>query len=106
MNDGDDGETNEMTQDSKFKPLRSETEHATSRRLPTISNLYTKKCFYKLCHDEKSINIIRPLGYEKVYLPLCKVADTLYHIQGDDIWPKWFEAYNSKRATWLTSFNP
>ena len=25
---------------------------------------------------------IRPLGYERVYLPLCKVADTPFHIQG------------------------
>ena len=27
---------------------------------------------------------IRPLGYERVYLPLCQVADTPFHIQGDD----------------------
>ena len=27
----------------------------------------------------------RPLGYERVYLPLCKVADTPFHIQGDDL---------------------
>ena len=27
----------------------------------------------------------RSLIYERVYLPLCKVADTPYHIQGDDI---------------------
>ena len=25
------------------------------------------------------------LGYERVYLPLCKVADTPFHIQGDEI---------------------
>ena len=25
------------------------------------------------------------LGYERVYLPLCKVADTPFHIQGGDI---------------------
>ena len=25
------------------------------------------------------------LGYERVYLPLCKVADTPFHIQGDGI---------------------
>ena len=29
----------------------------------------------------------RPLGYERVYLPLCKVADTPFHIQGDEIFP-------------------
>ena len=29
-------------------------------------------------------DIIRPLGYERVYLPLRKVADTPFHIQGDD----------------------
>ena len=27
----------------------------------------------------------RPLVYERVYLPLCKVADTPFYIQGDDI---------------------
>ena len=27
----------------------------------------------------------RLFGYERVYLPLCKVADTPFHIQGDDI---------------------
>ena len=27
----------------------------------------------------------RPLGYERVYLPLCKVADTPFHIQGDEM---------------------
>ena len=25
----------------------------------------------------------RPLGYERVYLPLCKVADAPFHTQGD-----------------------
>ena len=30
--------------------------------------------------------IYRPLGYERVYLPLYKVADTPFHIQGDDIY--------------------
>ena len=28
--------------------------------------------------------IIRPLGYERVYLPLCEVADTPFHNQGDE----------------------
>ena len=27
----------------------------------------------------------RPLGYKRVYLPLCTVADTPFHIQGDEI---------------------
>ena len=27
----------------------------------------------------------RPLGYERVYLPLYKVADTPFYVQGDDI---------------------
>ena len=27
---------------------------------------------------------IRPFGYERVYLPLCEVADTTFHIQGND----------------------
>ena len=29
--------------------------------------------------------IIRPHGYERVYLPLYNVADTPFHIQGDVI---------------------
>ena len=29
--------------------------------------------------------LYRPLGYERVYLPLCKVTDTPFHIQEDDI---------------------
>ena len=28
------------------------------------------------------LSICRPLGYERVYLPLCKVADTPFNIQG------------------------
>ena len=26
-----------------------------------------------------------PLGYKRVYLPLCKVADTPFHIQGNNL---------------------
>ena len=29
--------------------------------------------------------IFCPFGNERVYLPLCKVADTPLHIQGDDL---------------------
>ena len=28
--------------------------------------------------------LFRPFGYERVYLPLYKVADTPFHIQGSD----------------------
>ena len=31
------------------------------------------------------IKTYRPLRYERVYLPLNKVADTPFHIQGDDM---------------------
>ena len=31
----------------------------------------------------------RRLEYERVYLPLCEVADTPFHIQGDEV-----RAYN------------
>ena len=27
-----------------------------------------------------------PLGYERVYLPLCEKADTPFHIQGDEFY--------------------
>ena len=33
----------------------------------------------------KFVSLYRPLGYERVYLPLCEVADTPFHMQGDDI---------------------
>ena len=33
----------------------------------------------------KTSTQIRPLGYERVFLPLCKVADTPFHIQEHDI---------------------
>ena len=42
----------------------------------------------KVCHRFEgyvSIASYCPLGYERVYLPLCKVADTPFHIQGDDM---------------------
>ena len=31
------------------------------------------------------VSIYRFLGYERVYLPLCEVADTPFHIQGDEL---------------------
>ena len=34
--------------------------------------------------DQVDVKIYRPLGYERVYLPLREVADTPFHIQGDD----------------------
>ena len=39
----------------------------------------------------------RPLGYERVYLPLCKVADTLFHIQGDEVLFFNLKAFNDPR---------
>ena len=41
-----------------------------------------KKIKYLPVHHS---SIYRPLGYERVYLPLHKMADTLFHIQGDDM---------------------
>ena len=34
-------------------------------------------------------NIYSPLEYERVYLPLCKVADTPFHMQGHELYMKW-----------------
>ena len=31
------------------------------------------------------IMLVLPLGYERVHLPLYKVADTPFHIQGDEL---------------------
>ena len=30
------------------------------------------------------VRAYRPLGYERVYLPLCEVADTPFRIQGEE----------------------
>ena len=39
----------------------------------------------------------RPLGYERVYLPLCKVVDTAFHIQRDGcIFPAWENGHLDK----------
>ena len=39
----------------------------------------------------------RPLGYEKVYLPLYKVTDTPFHIQGL-IWQTWATLANTRHS--------
>ena len=31
---------------------------------------------------------ISSLGYKRMYLPLCEMADTPFHIQGDDIYDR------------------
>ena len=36
-------------------------------------------------HFVKAEGICRPLEYERVYLPLCKVADIPLYIQGDEL---------------------
>ena len=41
--------------------------------------------FEELITFHKIVYVFCNLGYERVYLPLCKVADTPFHIQGDDI---------------------
>ena len=39
----------------------------------------------------------RQLGYERVYQPLCKVADTLFHIKGDEVC-QWFRHIELERV--------
>ena len=39
------------------------------------------------------------VGAEEVYLPLCKVADAPFHIQGDDILTCWAQDYRSEHLT-------
>ena len=36
-------------------------------------------------HKKRNSEIYRPLGYERVYFPRPEVADTPFHIQGDDM---------------------
>ena len=52
---------------------------------PQLVNLYLIKCESLAIGEGLYLGIFRSLGYEKVYLPLCKVADTPFHIQRDDL---------------------
>ena len=46
--------------------------------------LAAKNVFLKLKGKLQQLLTFRPTGYERVYLPLYKVADTPFHIQGDE----------------------
>ena len=52
-----------------------------------ITPLMSNKCIYHFtkCQIHPFHHTISPLGYERMYLPLYKVADTPLHIQRDDI---------------------
>ena len=43
--------------------------------------------FHGVSHDisYKACLHNRPLGYERVHLPLCKVADAPFYLQGDEL---------------------
>ena len=59
-----------------FRPEDEEKKTIKKRSVPRHRREGDNRC--------KSINgIIRPLGYARVYLPLCKVADTPFHICGE-----------------------
>ena len=65
--------------------LFSSSSH--SKRFKATSLRFTE---YDIRHEATFLihhdtYIYRPLRYERVCLPLCKVADTPFHIQGDDI---------------------
>ena len=49
--------------------------------------IYYVMCLLGFSSTKKRINyfLLRRLGYERVSLPLHKVADTPFHIQGDDL---------------------
>ena len=47
---------------------------------------------------DHAAEIYRPLGYERVYLTLCKVANTPFHIQGDDTSQKGLLGRDKKAA--------
>ena len=50
------------------------------RQIELLTNSHTKNMY-----DRVLIILHRHLGYERVYLPLHKVADTPFHIQERDI---------------------
>ena len=51
-----------------------------------IASLYDH--WYQTTTQNKSVSInsYRAHGYGRVYLPYCKVADTPFNIQGDDMY--------------------
>ena len=50
-----------------------------------VSLFYTQLIFV-----ESQASPIQFLGYERVYLPLCIVADAPFHIQGDELLDQWW----------------
>ena len=59
---------------------------------PTLHKCYTHvlcllRVRYKTIQQAEDLEVdqyIRPLGYERVHLPLCRVADAPFHLQGHD----------------------
>ena len=62
--------------------------YTTDRSFPGLSNVthVLTKGYAPLSLSIASLpTTCSPLGYERVYLSFCQVADTLFHIQWDDI---------------------
>ena len=57
------------------------------RQMAICGTLVVGMCLRMLISDKRHVYMLlyRPFGYERVYLSLCKVADTHFYIQGDDI---------------------
>ena len=53
------------------------------QRRRRLSNVETTLFQYMVFAGLAFRNTSRPFGYERVYLPLHKVPDTPFHIQGD-----------------------
>ena len=60
-------------------------ETFSSRRTPCLSKHGMVSCTQHAAAQAGQGNRCGPLGYERVDLPLCQVADTPFHIQGDAI---------------------
>ena len=50
-----------------------------------VTQAFLKQIVNSGCRINNYLHIFRHLGYERVYQPLYKVADTPYHIQGEDL---------------------
>ena len=63
------------------------------------------------CHviNQQNNPVSRPLGYEKVYLPLCEVADTPFHIQEEEViyqvYSKYITCVVCNQVIYTESFN-
>ena len=77
----------------------SRLSHIKVGLLQSAVNLYTSEAGSKCCYWEIRLHLetLGLLGYERVHLSLCKVADTPFHIQVD-VWCLYSTAWHGMKC--------